>query len=131
MKLTHLKEPPLEFGGAFRHVDIRFGIMDYGPFDLGMESAPKRIKLGIVGGADTVEGAAHWIEACRTGFAAKESRQPNLFPAFPGTGIESTFRCEFLTSNELQSVLPPREVSRLAAISRPARDDTRSSGGDH
>ena len=55
MKLTHLKEPPLEFGGAFRHTDIRFGIMDYGPFDLGMEGAPKRIRLGIVGSADTVE----------------------------------------------------------------------------
>ena len=90
--------------------------MDYGPFDLGMESAPKRIKLGIVGTADTVEGAAHWIEACRTGFAPKESRQPNLFPAFPGAGIDSTFRCEFFTSEELQRVLPPREVARLAAI---------------
>ena len=47
MKLTHLKEPALEFGGDLRHQDIRFGIMDYGPFDLGMEGAPKRIKLGI------------------------------------------------------------------------------------
>ena len=116
MKLTHLKEPLLEFGGALRHLDIRFGIMDYGPFDLGTEGAPKRIRLGIVGSVETVEGTARWVEACRTGFKAKESRQPNLFPPFPGTGFEETFRCEFVTSDELQRVLPPREVARLAII---------------
>jgi len=116
LKLTHLEEPSLEFGGAFRHPDIRFGIMDYGPFDLGMEGAPKRIKLGIVGSAETVEGTARWLETCTTGFSAKKSRQPNLFPPFPGTGFEETFRCEFVTSDELQGVLPPREIARLAAI---------------
>jgi hypothetical protein len=116
LKLSHLKEPSLEFGGAFRHPDIRFGIMDYGPFDVGMEGAPKRIRLGIVGSAETVEGAARWIDSCASGFPAKESRQPNLFPPFPGVGSEETFRCEFVTSDELQAILPPREVARLAAI---------------
>jgi hypothetical protein len=52
--------PPLEFGGAMRHVDIRFGLMDHGPFDFGNEGAPKRIKVGIVGSAETVEEAAQW-----------------------------------------------------------------------
>jgi hypothetical protein len=116
VKLTHLKEPALEFGGGLRHQDIRFGIMDYGPFDLGMEGAPKRIKLGIAGSAETVEGAARWIERCAIGFAAKDSRQPNLFPPFPGLGSEVTFRCEFGTSDELQCILPQREIARLAAI---------------
>lgn len=116
MKLSHLSEPPLEFGGGLRHPDIRFGLMDYGPFDAGTDGAPKRIKLGIVGSAETVEGTARWIEACETGFAAKESRQPNLFPPFPGTGLDRTFRCEFVTSDELHCVLPPREIARLAAV---------------
>ena len=116
MKLTHLSEPPLEFGGSMRHVDIRFGLMDYGPFDRGTEAAPKRIKVGIVGSAETVEGTARWLENCRSGFDAKPSRQPNLFPAFPGISFEETFRCEFFTSDELQSVLPPREIARLVAV---------------
>ncbi|MCA1438009.1 hypothetical protein I6F33_34400 [Bradyrhizobium sp. BRP20] len=116
MKLTHLREPALEFGGAFRHVDIRFGVMDYGPFDLGMEGAPTRIRLGIVGSADTVEGTARWIERSVAGFPAKTSRQPNLFPAFSGVNFETTFRCEFVTSDELQRVIPQRELARLAAI---------------
>lgn len=125
MKLSHLKEPPLEFGGTMRHPDIRFGLMDYGPLDFGMESAPKRIRLGIVGSAETVEGVARWIEKCATGFPAKESRQPNLFPPFPGTGPEESFRCEFVTSEELQRVMPPREVARLVAIPG-QRDMTRA-----
>ena len=116
MKLSHLAEPPLEFGGGLRHPDIRFGLMDYGPFDAGTDGAPKRIKLGIVGSAETVEGTARWIEACHAGFPAKESRQANLFPPFPGIGEDLTFRCEFATADELHRVLPPREVARLAAI---------------
>ena len=116
MRLTHLTEPDLEFGHAFRHPDIRFGIMDYGPLDFGMESAPKRIKMGVIGSAETVEGTARWIEKCAKGFAAKQSRQPNLFPSFPGVDFETTFRCEFVTSDEIQRVLPAREIARLVAI---------------
>ena len=108
MKLTHLAEPTLEFGSTFRHVDIRFGLMDYGPFDLGMESAPKRVRVGIVGSAETVEGTARWLEACASGFPAKPSRQPNLFPPFPSADSDGTFRCEFATSDELHRVLPQR-----------------------
>jgi hypothetical protein len=117
VRLTHLPEPPLEFGGGMRHVDIRFGLMDYGPFDSAMEGAPRRIRVGIVGSGETVEGTSGWLEACRSGFAAKPSRQPNLFPPFPGLTFEETFRCEFVTSDELYRVLPPKEVARLAGIS--------------
>lgn len=116
MKLTHLKEPPLEFGGGVRYPDIRFGLMDFGPFDTGMEGAPKRIKLGIVGSAETVEGTARWVERCASGVPAKESRQPNLFPPFPGLNSDESFRCEFVSSDELQRILPPRDIARLAAI---------------
>lgn len=116
MKLIHLTEPALEFGGSMRHIDIRFGLMDYGPFDAGLEGAPKRIRVGIVGSAETVEGTARWLEACRQGFEAKPSRQPNLFPAFPGLSFEETFRCEFVSSDEMQRVIPSREIARLVAI---------------
>ena len=116
MKLTHLAEPSLEFGGAMRHVDIRFGLMDYGPFDSGLEGAPKRIRIGIVGSAETVEGTASWLESCKEGFEAKPSRQPNLFPCFPGLTFEEAFRCEFITSEDLQQVLASREIARLVAV---------------
>ncbi len=116
MRISHLAEPELEFGSGLRHPDIRFGIMDYGPFDVHIDGAPRRVKLGIVGSADTVEGTARWIEACSDGFEAKPSRQANLFPRFPGLRNDETFRCEFTTSSELQRILPTKEIARLVAV---------------
>ena len=54
MNLSILEEPELEFGGGSRHVDIRFGIKDYGPFDLQAPKAPKEVRLGLIGTAETV-----------------------------------------------------------------------------
>jgi hypothetical protein len=116
IEVSHIAEPELEFGGGGRHLDIRFGLMDYGPFDTGHSEAPRRIRVGIVGSAETVEGAARWIDRCRKGLPAKASRQPNLFPAFPGLAADGALRCEFVTSAELQRAFPPRELLRLAAI---------------
>jgi hypothetical protein len=116
MRLTKLFEPPLEFGTAIRHVDIRFGLMDNGPIDFGTEDAPTRVRVGIVGSAETVEGTAYWLERCAEGLPPKESRQPNLFPPFPGLGVDGAFRCDFVTAEELQRTIPSRELARLVAI---------------
>src|SRR5580700_3717522 len=99
MNLTFLEEPELEFG-AGRHIDIRFGIMNYGPLDFDNSLAPKQINVGIVGSAESVEGVRRWLDRCRTMIAAKPSRedpakpnkQPNLFAQFPGFNLDTGFR---------------------------------------
>jgi len=116
MRVSHLTEPPLEFGQRMRHVDSRYGLIDNGPFDAGLDGSPSRIRIGIVGSAQTVEGSVRWIQRCAEGIEAKPSRQPNLFPPFPGLGKDSPFRCEFVTSDELQRTIPPREIARLVAV---------------
>lgn len=116
MRLSHLAEPRLEFGANMRHIDSRYGMIDYGPFDAGSAGAPSRIRLGIVGSTETVEGAVQWLHRCSVGLPAKEGRQPNLFPPFPGLGSDSPFRCEFVTSSDLQRSIPTRELERLVAI---------------
>ena len=35
MKLTFFEEPELEFGGGGTHVDMRYGLAQYGPLDIG------------------------------------------------------------------------------------------------
>jgi hypothetical protein len=35
LRFEFLSEPELEFGSEGRHIDIRFGLMDYGPADVG------------------------------------------------------------------------------------------------
>lgn len=82
MKLAFLDEPELEFGTG-KHVDIRFGLMSYGPMDFA-DSPASRIRTGLVGTPETSEGFANWIVKCRSEVAARESNHPYLFPKFPG-----------------------------------------------
>jgi hypothetical protein len=106
MNLSIIEEPELEFGGNNCHVDIRFGIKDYGPFDLHSPRAPKEIRVGMVGTAETTEGAARWIEKCERGIPQKPTKQPNLFPAFPEVSSSSSFCCNFVTDATLTRSIP-------------------------
>ena len=122
IEVSHIDEPELEFGGGGRHLDIRFGLMDYGPFDLTQSEAPRRIRIGIVGSAATGEGVARWIERCCAGLPAKASRQPNLFPAFPGLGSDGAKGLSFSTMLGKISWVCPKG----AATSLPARMETQT-----
>src|SRR5262245_7419485 len=102
MKIDFLSEPELEFAGGARHIDIRFGLMNYGPLDAGLPASPKQVRVGIVGSSESVEGFARWIDRCRTGVPAKTSKQPNLFPRFPGFGHETTLAADIVTDATLQ-----------------------------
>ena len=112
MKIDVLEEPELEFG-AGRHIDIRFGIMDYGPLDVLAELAPKQIRVGIVGTPDGVEMVADWLERCRSEIPPKTSRQPNLFPRFPGFSPDVAFRSSLLLDESLRRIIPIRVFEGL------------------
>lgn len=105
MNLTILEEPELEFGGGSRHVDIRFGIRDYGPFDLLSPRAPKEVRVGLIGTSETVEGTTRWLEKCAQGIPQKQTKQPNLFPAFPPISSTSSFCCAFIADASLTRTL--------------------------
>ena len=111
MNICHLQEPELEFG-AGRHVDIRFGLMNYGPLDFQSSLAPRQIKLGIVGTPQTVEGLQAWLEQCRNGIEAKPSNKPNLFPRFPS--FEASFRSSLLLDSQLITTIRPNILEDLA-----------------
>ena len=108
MKIDFLPEPELELGLG-RHIDIRFGLMNYGPADFASSLAPKNIKLGMVGTTQTLEGVCTWFEHCRSEIPAKQSRQPYLFPKFPGFNLDGGFRSELVLDSQLQRTIPQRE----------------------
>ena len=83
IEVSHIDEPELEFGGGGRHLDIRFGRMDYGPFDLTHSESPRRIRIGIVGSAATGEGVARWIERRCAGLPARRAASPICSQRFP------------------------------------------------
>jgi hypothetical protein len=136
MKLTFIEEPELEFG-AGRHVDMRFGIMTYGPLDCAAPVAPKQIKVGVIGTAESVDDVRAWLELCRNAIPAKPNRddptkphrQPNLFAAFPGFRHDTAFRstltipddlCRTLANASITSITAPRQrnarIARAVAI---------------
>jgi hypothetical protein len=119
MRVSMLAEPELEFGVG-RHIDIRFGIMNYGPFDYASPLARREIRVGIVGTPQTIEGVAAWFDRCRSDIPAKESRQPHLFPRFPGFNSDTGFRSTLVMEPRLQRTIPEREFVLLARASDPA-----------
>ena len=119
MKIDFLPEPELEFCTG-RHIDIKFGLMNYGPFDANTPLAPKKIKLGITGTPETIEGLTKWIEKCKSGVVAKPSKRPNLFPRFPGFGDGMQLVTDFILDNQL---LRPIPQSRFDILCRKPRTD--------
>src|SRR5262245_29101546 len=101
MRIDLIDEPELEFG-AGHHIDIRFGLRNYGPLDFKSELAPREIPIGIVGTSQTVEGVREWLERCGNGVDAKASPHPYLFPAFPGFNNDTGFRSSLVFSDRLQ-----------------------------
>lgn len=122
MNANFFHEPELEFGTG-RHIDIKFGLMNYGPLDFESTLAPKRIRLGIVGTPETIEGVSKWIEKCRSGIVAKPSKRPNLFPRFPGFGPDMNLSADFVLDNSLYRSIPAR---RFDEICRGQRTDEKT-----
>lgn len=114
MRADFLHEPELEFGVA-RHIDIKFGLMNYGPLDFDKPLAPKQIKLGIIGTPETIEGLTKWLEKCRAGIAAKLSKRPNLFPRFPGFGDTMPLCADLVTDSQLQRAIPQSRFDELCS----------------
>ncbi|MCX5685415.1 MAG: hypothetical protein NT049_17295 [Planctomycetota bacterium] len=115
MKTHFLVEPNLEFG-AGKHPDIKFGLMNYGPFDLSATGEARRIRLGVVGTQRTIEGVLSWLERCKQGIPAKESKQPNLFPRFPGFGESSCFSASLVTESRWQRPIAQRHLDLVASL---------------
>ncbi len=118
MKTEFLEEPELEFS-AGTHVDIRYGISEFGPLDRGTTTAPREIRVGFVGTGETVEGVQKWLAACRNGVAAKATRLVNLFPRFPGFSHDSCFDSVLTFHERWTSRISERELSDLVSNIRP------------
>ena len=113
MKASFFQEPELEFGNGGTHVDIRYGLMQHGPLDLGDTSAPSELKVGLVGTEESIAMIRQWFDSCREGIAAKQSRLSNLFPRFPGFSENSPFHASLVFHDRWSSAIRQREVDAV------------------
>ncbi len=108
----HIAEPELQFG-AGRHVDIRFGLRDYGPFDAGSPGQPLRIRVGVVGTPETTQNLAAWFEKLRAGIPGKESKFVNRYIGFPGFGEGRVLSPEIQVDDAVVRTIPPRRIQSI------------------
>lgn len=113
MEVSHFVEPELEFGGHGRHVDIRFGISQFGPFDKGSSQAPISIKLGFVGSAETASAFRVWLDSCRRPIPGKDTHLRNLFPGFPGFQDGSSFGAGVVLDDRQVRIVNKTDLSNL------------------
>lgn len=114
MRALVLDEPELEFAGGNRHIDPRYGIVDYGPADAGSPWAPTEIRVGLVGDAESVEGIRGWLQRCSAELPGKRSPLTHLFPSFPGFAGDRAFQARLLFDPRFERVLPDKTLRGLA-----------------
>lgn len=113
-----LPEPDLEFAGGGRHIDPRHGLSTYGPLDADAETAPERIRVGIVGPDSSIDGIRNWLHAAREPIKGKEvryERQRRLFPDFPGFNPDSPFQSVLVFDETSQRTVSTRAMAKAAA----------------
>jgi hypothetical protein len=116
MKLDVLTEPSLEFAGGGRHLDPRFGVMDYGPADLLAEGAPRRINVGFVGEEAELVQLQAWLKKCEEPIAGKDGPGSGLFPGFPGFRSDSGYRSELAFEPRLRRPIRAKKLEEVASL---------------
>ena len=112
MKIELLQpDPDLEFGNGGTCPDIRFGIGHFGVFDYADPSGPRQVKIGFVGTDETIGSLTEWFEKCEHEIPGKPSKQPRLYPPFPGYARNHSFHSKLIwNTNEFRTVSIPQEA---------------------
>ncbi len=116
MKPHQFEEPALEFGAA-SHIDIRYGIANYGPFDVSQIKRPARINTGIIGTQQTISELRVWMEKCTGEIVPEGGKSPTRRdPIFPGFSENSPFKSQAIHDDSLCAAIRPAEFHKLAGI---------------
>ena len=94
-------------------MDVRFGIAQFWPRDRETGTAPRQIRIGLVGTPDTAESVAQWLEDCADGIESKATRLVNLFPAFPGFREDGCFGARLVLDDRWTSAISKSEAAYL------------------
>jgi len=114
--IFHIEEPELQFGQS-KHIDIKYGILNYGVFDFDLENSPRKINVGIIGTNDTILKTKLWLVECAKKIPAKKgTTKLNLFPYFPGFNSETAFYSEIVNETNFNGSISKHDVEGLTEI---------------
>lgn len=115
MQTHFFEEPELQFARDF-HVCPRCGISEFDVYDSIDElnpSKPHSINVGAIGTASLLEKFDHWLLSSADFVQPKASKQPNLFPAFPGFSSEKGFKCTIASQTNYQREINNSDIEHL------------------
>jgi hypothetical protein len=118
MKIISLEEPQLHFG-LDKHIDVRFGISNYLPYDWNQSRRKSTIVAGVVGPSDLLGKLVVWLRASTEGVKTSGSANVNLYPDFPGFNLSSPFRTSLDLDEAHMRRLNERELASILSIKDP------------
>lgn len=116
MRAAVLTEPSLEFAGGARHLDPRFGVVEYGPVDLTAPGAPRTINVGLLGAQADIDATRAWLESCQMHIDGKNEERPGLWPAWPGFTTDVGYHSELAFEKRLQRSIKARALAALDGL---------------
>jgi hypothetical protein len=117
-----LDEPDLLFGRMGRNPNPKFGLAEYGPFDVSEQSGGVReIQVGVIGTGQTIEDCKTWLRFCEREIEAVEGKA-RQYPRFPGFNEAPPFHCCLKLHQNLEQRLTTSEIDSITGV---ADDESR------
>lgn len=113
----YFQEPDLVFGGQKEEKDPRIGLRYHGPYHYTEEKepSPNKVKVGIVGSKTTLSLAKQFIEKLKEPIPSKSTNKW-LYPDFPGFKLNTSIKCDFVTSENWEAGLKDSEIKEVLDI---------------
>lgn len=113
----YLTEPFLAFADEQLHVDPKAGIARYGPRSYGKGEHPDRVRVGLVGTAETIATARAWLETNAEGVLGDEKN-----PEFPGYQRDRGFCSELAFDDTGNETITQTDLQELLRERRPQKE---------
>jgi len=116
-----VEEPKLLFGSNQPAVDPKAGLEQFGP----VTALTPRIRIGVIGTGDGISAFSAYLQRATSRItpgtnARGKPYDPFVFPDFPGTSPDSTFRVEFIADPAVQRTIPDAFFSTAVAPGKPS-----------
>jgi len=111
-----LEEPDLLFGRMGRNPNPKFGLTEYGPFDVSEQNGGVReIQVGVIGTGQTIEDCKTWLRFCEGEIEAVEGKA-RQYPRFPGFNEAPPFHCRLKLHQNSEQRLTASEVDSITGV---------------
>lgn len=114
-----IPEPDLLFGYGGLNPNPKFGLAEYGPYDLtAHDGGARELGVGLIGTGQTVEDCKAWLQRCEFAIESAEGKA-RQYPRFPGFSEKSPFHCRLKLHTNPEQQLTMHEVGQITS----ERDD--------